>query len=66
LTRELAGVGNLMWGNDYPHRDSTWPVSQQVLEEIFAGVPESDRRRMTIANAANLYRLDEREPAAAG
>jgi len=58
LTRELAGVGNLMWGNDYPHRDSTWPVSQQILDEIFAGVPDADRERMTIDNAAQLYGLD--------
>ncbi len=57
LTRELVGVRNLMWGNDYPHRDSTWPHSAQVLDEIFRGVPDADRGAMTVDNVATLYRL---------
>lgn len=58
LTRELCGTGSLLWGNDYPHRDSTWPCSKSVLERIFAGVSEADRDAITRSNAASLYRLD--------
>ncbi len=57
LTRELVGVGNLMWANDYPHLDSTWPCSHQVLDEILCDVPAGQRRIMTHDNAAALYRL---------
>ncbi len=55
LTRELIGVDNLMWGSDYPHVDSTWPCSTQVIDEIFEGVPEADRTKITHDNVKALY-----------
>jgi predicted TIM-barrel fold metal-dependent hydrolase len=55
VTRELVGVGNLMWASDYPHSDSTWPNSREVIARDFAGVAEADRRRITADNAAELY-----------
>ena len=57
LTRELIGVENLMWGSDYPHVDSTWPCSLDVLDEIFDGVSESDRNKITNENVKALYRI---------
>ncbi|MYE83756.1 MAG: amidohydrolase [Gammaproteobacteria bacterium] len=57
LTREIIGVGNLMWGSDYPHVDSTWPCSREVLDEIFEGVPDSERQRITHGNVTELYGL---------
>jgi predicted TIM-barrel fold metal-dependent hydrolase len=55
VTRDLAGVANLMWSSDYPHHESTWPDSQQVFTALFDGVPERDRRRIVAENAAALY-----------
>ena len=55
LTREIIGLDNLMWGSDYPHVDSTWPCSGEVLDEIFEGVPDADRNRITRDNVKNLY-----------
>ncbi len=57
LTRELIGVDNLMWGSDYPHVDSTWPCSLQVLDEVFAYVPDEDRNKITRTNVERLYGL---------
>ena len=57
LTRELIGIDNLMWGSDYPHVDSTWPCSLDVLDEIFADVPDEDRAKITHENVKALYRL---------
>jgi predicted TIM-barrel fold metal-dependent hydrolase len=57
LTRELVGVDRLLWGNDYPHRDSTWPVSRELLDELFEGVSAENRAAMTHGNAAALYGL---------
>jgi len=57
LCRELIGVDNLMWGNDYPHRDSTWPCSSGVVETIFDGVPDADRDAIVGGTAQRLYRL---------
>ena len=50
-TRHLAGITTMAWGNDYPHRDSTWPRSRDVLDRIFAGVPDEERRLLTSENA---------------
>ena len=58
LTRELLGIETLMWGSDYPHLDSTWPCSLAVLDEIFDGVPDADRAKITRENVKALYRLD--------
>ncbi len=55
LVRDLVGVDRLMWSNDFPHADSTWPNSQQVIASIFQGVPERDKHRILAANAAELY-----------
>ena len=56
--RDLIGVKQLMWGSDYPHAESTWPKSQQVLERILAGVPETERAKIAGENAARLYHFD--------
>lgn len=57
LCRELIGVETLMWGNDYPHRDSTWPCSANVVESLMDGVSDKDRQLMTHDLAAELYRI---------
>ena len=53
--RALIGVDQLMWGSDYPHTESTFPRSRQILERILDGVPESEQRAITQGNAARLY-----------
>tara|TARA_B100000446_G_scaffold72255_1_gene68459 strand:+ start:62 stop:607 length:546 start_codon:yes stop_codon:yes gene_type:complete len=58
LTRELIGIDNLMWGSDYPHVDSTWPCSLDVLDEIFCDVPDHERERITRENVERLYGLN--------
>jgi predicted TIM-barrel fold metal-dependent hydrolase len=58
IVRDEIGVGNLLWGNDYPHGESTFPRSREILADRFAGVPEADRVRMTCTNTAELYGFD--------
>ena len=55
--RDIIGVDRLMWSSDFPHGDSTWPESQQVIDEQLAGVPEKEQRMMLHDNAARLYGL---------
>jgi predicted TIM-barrel fold metal-dependent hydrolase len=55
LTREITGVGSLLWASDYPHPEGTFPESQQVVERIFAGVPDADVNAIVHDNAARLY-----------
>ena len=56
--RELIGVDQMMWGSDYPHTESTFPQSQKLLDRVFAGVPNEERRRITRDNVARLYGFD--------
>jgi predicted TIM-barrel fold metal-dependent hydrolase len=55
LTRELPGAGNIMWSSDYPHSETTFPESQQYIERLFKGVPESDRNMIIGGRAKTLY-----------
>jgi predicted TIM-barrel fold metal-dependent hydrolase len=58
LAREIIGPANLLWASDYPHTDSSYPHSRELIEEICAGVPPADRRQLIHENSAALYRFD--------
>jgi predicted TIM-barrel fold metal-dependent hydrolase len=53
--RERIGVSQLLWASDYPHSDSTWPHSRQVIERDFKGVSLEDTAAIVGGNAAALY-----------
>ena len=53
--RNILGVDNLMWGSDYPHAESTWPRSQQFLEDLLADCTEEEKAKIAGGNAARLY-----------
>jgi predicted TIM-barrel fold metal-dependent hydrolase len=55
-TREAIGVDHIMVEVDYPHGDSTWPDTQDVIEQAWGHLPVEDLRRLTHENAARLYR----------
>jgi predicted TIM-barrel fold metal-dependent hydrolase len=55
LGRERLGVDNILWATDYPHPDSTWPDSQKVIDDHFAGLPEHERRKMIYEIAVKRY-----------
>jgi len=60
--RHLIGVDQMMWGSDYPHTESTFPQSQKLLDRVFAGVPDAERRRITRDNVAALYGFEVPRP----
>jgi hypothetical protein len=35
----------MMWGSDYPHRESTFPQSRKILAEILDGVPDDEQAK---------------------
>lgn len=57
VMRADIGVDNVMWASDFPHSDSTWPRSREVIERDFAGVPEAEVRKMIADNTAAVYGL---------
>jgi predicted TIM-barrel fold metal-dependent hydrolase len=56
--RDAIGVDNMMWGSDYPHSESTFPRSRQILAEILSGVPEDEQAKIVGGNTARVYRFD--------
>jgi len=48
----------LCWANDFPHSDSTWPWSQQLLDEQTVQLTDEQTRAILCDNTAELYGLD--------
>ncbi len=51
------GENNYMWASDFPHTDSTWPHSREVIAKDFSGVPENVTAKIVFENANQLYRM---------
>jgi predicted TIM-barrel fold metal-dependent hydrolase len=56
--RHYIGVDNLMWGSDYPHAESTFPRSREIVDQFLQSVPEEEKAKIAGANAARLYHID--------
>jgi predicted TIM-barrel fold metal-dependent hydrolase len=56
--RHLVGVGNLLWGNDFPHPEGSFPYTREMVRQRFRDVPEDETRRILGLNAAELYKVD--------
>ena len=54
------GLDKFMFGVDYPHPEGTWPNTAPWLQSLFAGVPETDARKILGLNAVACYGLDGR------
>ena len=52
------GVDNCMWSNDYPHQNSTWPHSRDVIARDMADLPAASRDKLLNSNVRKLYKLN--------
>jgi predicted TIM-barrel fold metal-dependent hydrolase len=55
---ELDLTGNLIWANDYPHHEGSWPHSAQVIERTMSHLSDASRAKILGENAARLFGLD--------
>jgi predicted TIM-barrel fold metal-dependent hydrolase len=62
--RHAVGVGNLMFGMDYPHPEATWPDTWNWIRDAFAGVAEDEMRAILGENAVKCFALDRPKLAA--
>lgn len=56
--RHEIGVGQIIWGSDYPHTEASWPYSLEGLRLTFADVPPNEVQAMLATNAASIYGFD--------
>jgi predicted TIM-barrel fold metal-dependent hydrolase len=57
---EDIGTDILAWECDYPHTDTTWPTSPEILwrELQTANVPDADIHKITWENACRFFNFD--------
>jgi predicted TIM-barrel fold metal-dependent hydrolase len=56
--RHVVGIDKIMWGSDYPHKESSFPFSRAALRRTFAGIDPTEVQQMLGGNAAELYGFD--------
>ncbi len=56
--RHHIGVNRMMWATDFPHQESEWPHSTQVIDQIMSGVPEDEKYAMIAGNCIEFFHLD--------
>jgi predicted TIM-barrel fold metal-dependent hydrolase len=55
LVVQSMGSSNLMWSSDYPHGNSTWPESQQVVQDRLGALGEEAIREVVWNNARRVF-----------
>ena len=53
----LMNPKRMLWANDYPHSDSTWPNSQTLLAKHTAHLTDEDKAAILRDNVRQLYKL---------
>jgi predicted TIM-barrel fold metal-dependent hydrolase len=53
--RDRLGVDRILWESDFPHVESMWPNSQQVMARLTRGMSDHEIDLVTNANARRLY-----------
>jgi predicted TIM-barrel fold metal-dependent hydrolase len=51
------GCDNFMWSNDYPHQNSTWPNSRDVIARDMGHLDAADREKLLSSNVTKLYQI---------
>ena len=56
--RHEVGIDTITWECDYPHSDTTWPDSPEILARQLEGIPEDEIRKMTHENTNRFFQFD--------
>ena len=55
LAEEWDLIDNIMWSNDYPHHEGSWPHSAEAIERELGPLDEGDRAKVLGLNAARVF-----------
>jgi len=56
--RHKMNIDKICWECDYPHSDSTWPTSPELLSKSLHGIPDAEVNQMTHENAMRFFQFD--------
>ncbi len=55
MCRNEPGGKNIMWSSDYPHSETSFPNSHEVIARDFAGVPAEEIREIVGGRAQRVF-----------
>jgi predicted TIM-barrel fold metal-dependent hydrolase len=51
------GIESLLWGNDYPHIEGSWPNSEQAIKSWSSDLSKADLAKIIGLNSADLFNI---------
>ena len=58
LVEQCGLENNILWANDYPHHEGTWPHSAAAIERTMAGISDSTRAKALGLNANRIFNFN--------
>ena len=55
---EGIGIDNVMWGNDYPHLEGSFPYTSEHLRLTFSSLTMEQSTKVLTTNVADVYNFD--------
>ena len=56
---DIIGENNVMWANDFPHSEGTWPNSREFITKSMKNVDHDIKKKILYRNAMDLYGFSE-------
>jgi len=56
--KEYGLLDNIMWADDYPHHEGSWPYSAQAIERTMGDLSDAEREKVLGGNAKRLFGFD--------
>jgi predicted TIM-barrel fold metal-dependent hydrolase len=47
-----------MWSSDYPHSETSFPHSHDIIARDFAGIPDADINEIVCERARRVFSID--------
>ena len=61
--RHHIGVDHMMFATDFPHVECEYPRTQELLADLYAGVPDGERYQIMRGNAIRFFKLQDKAEA---
>ena len=58
LVEQFGLTDNMMWANDYPHHEGTWPHSAAAIERTMGGISDDTRAKILGLNANRVFNFN--------
>ncbi|MBT4487765.1 MAG: amidohydrolase [Rhodospirillaceae bacterium] len=58
LIEEFGLTDNVLWANDYPHHEGTWPHSAPAIERTMSGLSDATRAKVLGLNANRIFNFN--------